>query len=167
METTNQQIAGGLPIESNGLTNDRARKYMHIATAVAQLSKDKSTKVGAVIIGKSREIRTAGYNGAPRGCEADARQMKMTDSRGRKKCIGSATPNSTPSRMRRVWGHLWRAVLCLLLILLAWTALALFVRQASSVSSPSAPATTSAPVGMSTPSALPDSSKSAASLTRR
>ena len=71
METTNQQTVGGPPTKSNALTSDRARKYMHIATAVAQLSKDKSTKVGAVIIGKSKEIRSVGYNGAPRGCDAD------------------------------------------------------------------------------------------------
>ena len=98
---------------------------------------------------------------------ADARRMRTSERKDQRNFSGSVTQNSTPSRMRRVWGHLWRAVLCLLLILPAWTALALFVRQASSVSSPSAPATTSAPVGMSTPSALPDSSKSAASRMRK
>lgn len=53
---------------------DRAKalKYLEIADAVAKLSKDESTKVGAVILGEgSLEIRALGYNGAPRGCGAD------------------------------------------------------------------------------------------------
>lgn len=53
-------------------------KYMGIADAVAQLSKDSSTKVGAVIVGATKEIRSMGYNGAPRGCAAD----EVGDSRG-------------------------------------------------------------------------------------
>ena len=46
-------------------------KYMGIADAVAKLSKDTSTKVGAIILGPSKEVRSLGYNGAPRGCHAD------------------------------------------------------------------------------------------------
>lgn len=58
------------------MTPDQARKYMEIVNAVAQLSKDQSTKVGALVIGPSKEVRSLGYNGAPRGCTADE------DSRG-------------------------------------------------------------------------------------
>jgi dCMP deaminase len=46
-------------------------KYMGIANAVSKLSKDTSTQVGAVIIGATNEVRSVGYNGAPRGCSAD------------------------------------------------------------------------------------------------
>lgn len=46
-------------------------KYLNIATAVASLSKDRSTKVGAVILGPDGEGGPWGYNGAPRGCSAD------------------------------------------------------------------------------------------------
>ena len=47
-------------------------KYLGIAYEVAKLSKDSSTKVGALILGQgSSEIRATGYNGAPRGCLAD------------------------------------------------------------------------------------------------
>ena len=53
----------------NALTSHA--KYMGIAQEVAKLSKDKSTKVGAVIVGSSNEVRSIGYNGAPRGCSAD------------------------------------------------------------------------------------------------
>lgn len=49
----------------------KARKYMEIAYATSRLSKDTSTKVGAVIVGPSQEVRSLGYNGAPRGCNAD------------------------------------------------------------------------------------------------
>jgi len=53
------------------LTPDKAAKYMEIAYAAARFSKDTSTQVGAVIVGPANEIRSMGYNGAPRGCSAD------------------------------------------------------------------------------------------------
>ena len=49
----------------------RLGKYLGIANEIAKLSKDKSTKVGALILGPSKEIRSLGYNGSPRGCSAD------------------------------------------------------------------------------------------------
>lgn len=54
------------------MNTDKIRKYLEIAYAVSRLSKDESTKVGAVILGKdSMEVRSLGYNGAPRGSSAD------------------------------------------------------------------------------------------------
>lgn len=53
------------------MTPEKARKYLEIARATSTLSKDQSTKVGAVILGPSQEVRSLGYNGAPRGCAAD------------------------------------------------------------------------------------------------
>ena len=44
---------------------------MEVANAVAKLSKDTSSKVGAVVLGPGYEVRSVGYNGAPRGCSAD------------------------------------------------------------------------------------------------
>ncbi|BCB27027.1 cell division protein DedD [Sulfurimicrobium lacus] len=38
-----------------------------IAHATAQMSKDPSTKVGALIVGPHNEIRASGWNGFPRG----------------------------------------------------------------------------------------------------
>jgi dCMP deaminase len=49
----------------------KSHKYMEIVNAIAKLSKDKSTQVGALILGPSHEVRSVGYNGAPRGCRAD------------------------------------------------------------------------------------------------
>lgn len=51
-------------------------KYMAIAQAVAALSKD-TTQVGALIIGPAFEIRSVGYNGAPRGCAADEDDRRL------------------------------------------------------------------------------------------
>ena len=49
----------------------KLEKYFDIVQATARLSKDSSTQVGAVILGQSFEVRSLGYNGAPRGCSAD------------------------------------------------------------------------------------------------
>lgn len=46
-------------------------KFLNVAKAISELSKDPSTKVGAVLIGPDREGGPWGYNGAPRGCSAD------------------------------------------------------------------------------------------------
>lgn len=43
--------------------------FLEIALLHAKLSKDPSTKVGAVIVGKDRELIGAGFNGFPRGIE--------------------------------------------------------------------------------------------------
>lgn len=48
-----------------------AEKYMKIALTIAELSKDSSTRVGALIVGARGEIRASGWNGAARGCSAD------------------------------------------------------------------------------------------------
>ena len=55
------------------MTFDQRRllKYMEIVDATAKLSKDESTKVGSIILGPSFEVRSLGYNGAPRGSSAD------------------------------------------------------------------------------------------------
>lgn len=45
--------------------------FMSMAYLVAMKSKDPSTKVGAVIVGPDREIRSTGFNGLPRGINDD------------------------------------------------------------------------------------------------
>lgn len=53
------------------MRRDKAVKYFKIARCVAQeLSKDLHTKVGCLILApESLEVRTLGYNGAPRGVD--------------------------------------------------------------------------------------------------
>ena len=43
--------------------------FIKIAEQVAAMSKDPSTKVGALILGPNLEIRATGWNGFPRGVE--------------------------------------------------------------------------------------------------
>lgn len=46
-------------------------RFMKLAEHVAQWSKDRSTKVGCVIVGPNNEIRSVGYNGFVRGMDDD------------------------------------------------------------------------------------------------
>ncbi|NVD44361.1 deoxycytidylate deaminase [Qipengyuania atrilutea] len=43
------------------------KHFIGLALANAQMSKDPSTRVGAVIVGPDREIVSTGFNGFPRG----------------------------------------------------------------------------------------------------
>lgn len=59
------------------MTPEKARKYLDIAQSVSRLSKDPSTQVGALVLGAAGEVRSLGYNGAPRGCRADEDERGM------------------------------------------------------------------------------------------
>lgn len=45
------------------------RRFIEMAGHIAGWSKDRSRGMGCVIIGPNREIRSAGYNGFPRGVD--------------------------------------------------------------------------------------------------
>jgi dCMP deaminase len=47
------------------------RRFLAIAAETASWSKDRARKVGAVIVGPNKEIRSTGYNGFPRGIDDD------------------------------------------------------------------------------------------------
>jgi dCMP deaminase len=47
------------------------RRFMELAVHVGSWSKDRSTKVGCVIVGSSNEVRAVGYNGFVRGADDD------------------------------------------------------------------------------------------------
>lgn len=51
--------------------NGKHVKYLDVAEAISRLSKDSSTQVGALVVGKGGEFLASGWNGAPRGCKAD------------------------------------------------------------------------------------------------
>ena len=42
-------------------------RFLSLATHISNWSKDPSTKVGCVVVGPDREIRSTGFNGFPRG----------------------------------------------------------------------------------------------------
>uniref|UniRef100_UPI0035253B42 deoxycytidylate deaminase n=1 Tax=Salmonella enterica TaxID=28901 RepID=UPI0035253B42 len=46
--------------------------FINLARSVSERSKDRSTKVGCVIVGPDNEIRSTGYNSFPRGINDDA-----------------------------------------------------------------------------------------------
>jgi dCMP deaminase len=50
---------------------DWDRRFIELAQHIAQWSKDPSTKVGCVVVGPDREIRSTGFNGFPRGISDD------------------------------------------------------------------------------------------------
>lgn len=45
------------------------RRFLELAAHIAGWSKDPSTKVGCIIVGEDREIRSTGFNGFPRGID--------------------------------------------------------------------------------------------------
>jgi dCMP deaminase len=49
------------------MTMRKFLQFFPVAEALAALSKDRSTKVGALALGEDHEILSAGYNGFPRG----------------------------------------------------------------------------------------------------
>jgi len=54
------------------MTNSNWHKYfIDMAKLVASKSKDRSTKVGAVVVGPDNEIRSTGFNGFPREVDDD------------------------------------------------------------------------------------------------
>lgn len=48
--------------------------FMGLARYISQQSKDRSRKVGCVIVGPGKEIRATGYNGFPRGVNDDVEE---------------------------------------------------------------------------------------------
>lgn len=45
------------------------QRHMNLARHVATWSKDRSTKVGCVIVGPRQDVRATGFNGFPRGVD--------------------------------------------------------------------------------------------------
>ncbi len=51
------------------------RRFLELARHIADWSKDPSTKVGCVVVGPDREIRSTGFNGFPRGIEDNLERL--------------------------------------------------------------------------------------------
>lgn len=61
---------------SSGKTESWNDTFFGLAWRLSRRSKDPSTKVGCVIVGPDREIRSMGYNGLPRGVEDRPERME-------------------------------------------------------------------------------------------
>ena len=51
-------------------------RFIDLARHISEWSKDPSTKVGCVIVGEDREIRSTGFNGFPRGIDAPSERLE-------------------------------------------------------------------------------------------
>jgi dCMP deaminase len=51
------------------------QRFLGLAAHIATWSKDPSTKVGYVVVGPDREIRSTGFNGFPRGIDDSAERL--------------------------------------------------------------------------------------------
>ena len=54
-------------------------RFIERARHIALWSKDPSTKVGCVVVGEDREIRSTGFNGFPRGIDDDEDRLLDRD----------------------------------------------------------------------------------------
>ena len=52
------------------------RRFIDLALHISEWSKDPSTKVGCVVVGEDREIRSTGFNGFPRGIEDSMERLE-------------------------------------------------------------------------------------------
>ncbi|MEI7879067.1 MAG: CMP deaminase [Planctomycetota bacterium] len=60
-------LSSGEREKAGAMVNRWDEHFLQLAADCAKMSKDPSTKVGAVVIGPDREVRSTGFNGFPRG----------------------------------------------------------------------------------------------------
>ena len=51
------------------------KRFLELAHHISGWSKDPSTKVGCIVVGEDREIRSTGFNGFPRGICDDSERL--------------------------------------------------------------------------------------------
>ena len=59
-----------------GMSEKWDQRFIELAKHIANWSKDPSTKVGCVVVGEDREIRSTGFNGFPRGISDDIERLE-------------------------------------------------------------------------------------------
>ena len=52
------------------------QRFIGLAHHISGWSKDPSTKVGCIVVGEDREIRSTGFNGFPRGIADDSERLE-------------------------------------------------------------------------------------------
>lgn len=57
------------------MSNKWDLRFLHLASHISDWSKDPSTKVGCVVVGSDREIRSTGFNGFPRGIKDTSERL--------------------------------------------------------------------------------------------
>jgi dCMP deaminase len=56
-------------------------RFIELARHISGWSKDPSTRVGCVVVGEDREIRSTGFNGFPRGINDDIERLSDRESK--------------------------------------------------------------------------------------
>ena len=54
---------------------DWDKRFLQLAKHISEWSKDPSTRVGCVVVGPDRELRSTGFNGLPRGIEDNEQRL--------------------------------------------------------------------------------------------
>lgn len=92
--------------------------FMSMAETAARKSKDRSTKVGAIVVGPDNEIRATGYNGFPRGVrdyveERHERPLKYAFvAHAEANAIYAAARVGTPLKGCRLYATAWPCAEC-------------------------------------------------------
>ena len=61
------------------MTEKWDNRFLQLAEHISKWSKDPSTKVGCVVVGPDREIRSTGFNGFPRGIDDSEERLTNRD----------------------------------------------------------------------------------------
>jgi len=92
--------------------------FFKMVDLVASKSKDRSTCVGAVIVGPDNEVRTVGFNGFPRGVDdnVDSRharpQKYLWTEHAERNAIFNAARIGTPLKGCRIYLRWWPCSAC-------------------------------------------------------
>ena len=62
--------------ESGTMSEKWDQRFIELAHHISGGSKDPSTKVGFIVVGEDREIRSTGFNGFPRGIADDSERLE-------------------------------------------------------------------------------------------
>ena len=62
--------------ESGTMSEKWDQRFIELAHHISGWSKDPSTKVGCIVVGEDREIRSTGFNGFPRGIADDSERLE-------------------------------------------------------------------------------------------
>ncbi len=101
------------------------QKFMKLAQHIASWSKDRSRKVGAVVIGEDNEIRSTGYNGIPRGVRDDVedrysqktKEKYLWFAHAERNAIYNAARVGVPLKDCRIYSTLYPCVDCVIAII--------------------------------------------------
>jgi len=78
MSTPGLQTGGDITVQVASPTQLKwDNRFIGLAKQIGEWSKDHDRKVGCIIVGPLREIRSAGYNGLPRGADDDVPERHL------------------------------------------------------------------------------------------